>query len=206
MTRLSNIRQLISHQWATKNRFKSLLQKVSRLIIVGLSFKEHQALVKTIAQPQTRQILRIFPQVVFRYTAPYLSENIPLTRRRDMLKGHYAFLNDVFNADFFPAVLDKSLCLWGALIEGKFLSIQLSGPCLITKNREGDLTATVEYDGRIACKIGFSIVPISTLPQLPANNQITASHILFIGRSPRWQQSRRAQQTGGLICSAPHAA
>lgn len=182
MTRLSHIGLLISHQLTTKNRLKSLLQKVSRLLMVGLSFKEHQAIVKTIARPQTRQILHIFPQVVFRYTAPYLSEKITLKRRRDMLKGHYAFLNDAFSSDFFPTVINEHLCLWGALIEGKFISIQLSGPCLITKNREGDLTATVEYEGRIACKIGFSIVPISTLPPLPASGQNAASHMLFVGQ------------------------
>jgi uncharacterized protein VirK/YbjX len=120
--------------------------------------------------------------VVFRYTAPYLSEKITFKRRRDLLKGHYAFINDAFSAEFFPTVLSEGLCLWGGLIEGKFISIQLSGPCLVTKNREGDLTATVEYENRVACKIGFSIVPVSSLPPLPASSQNAASHILFVGQ------------------------
>lgn len=157
---------------------------VERAAALVLGLRDHLSVLKALSGEGTKEILSHFPRVAYRYTLPYLSVAVPRERRVLMFKGHYQFINDKFQPRFLSRVLDGSLTLWSCSLNDMDIDISMSGPCLTTKHREGDLALFIKVNGQLLGKLGFSIVPIETLatPLSFDLDNAEGTHVLVIGQ------------------------
>lgn len=160
---------------------RGLVSTAFRLLVVGLTYPAHRSVVAAISQNSTRRVIKIYPRIVYRYTQTYLASNIKRVRRLEMFRGHYEFINDRFDSFLFDQLLDDALMLWSAERDGHWVSVSLSGPCMRTLHREGDLTLTMNMDDMRLYSLAFSIVPTASLELecLPVRPQ--ANHAIFVG-------------------------
>jgi uncharacterized protein VirK/YbjX len=158
------------------------LRTIARLTKVALNYKSHRALVHTISQGGTKKILSLYPRLAYRYTQTYLSTAIPWARRLDMLQGHYQFINEQFGKPFFDRALDDRLTLWSETIDDHEFAVSLTGPCLVTIHREGDLSLNFKMNGHILCKLAFSIIPSRSLQANAEIPEWLSEHVLFVGQ------------------------
>ena len=158
-----------------------LVSTAFRLLVVGLTYPAHRSVVAAIEQDSTRRVIKIYPRIVYRYTQTYLASNIKRVRRLEMFRGHYEFINNRFDSFLFDQLLDGALVLWSAKRDGHQVSVSLSGPCMRTLHREGDLTLKMHMDGMALYNLAFSIVPTASLELdcLPA--WLHTNHAIFVG-------------------------
>lgn len=170
-----------------KGKFKEhgisgLASGLSRFVGVMLTWRQHQALVETIDQPQTRAIRARFPRVQYRYTLPYLSTSLDWHERWSALKSHYEFVNQTFCADFSQRVLDDRLEIWREEREGQNLSVHIQGLCPVTRHREGELTLCFKMGGMPIYKMSFSFVRWSDLGLARISGVLPGDLALYVGR------------------------
>lgn len=150
---------------------------------VMVHYLSHRQWLKVIQSPSSRSILARYPRFAFKYTSPYLSRNIPRERRLQMLQGHYAFINQTMRRGFFEQVLDDRMPLWEFSTDERTMHIDMTGPCLSTLHREGEITLNFRMDGQTLCRLACSVVPVHTLPRPDASqSHWGASHVLYVGQ------------------------
>jgi uncharacterized protein VirK/YbjX len=162
--------------------YLGLLSTAGRMLRVGLGYASHRTLVRTIREGSASKLLETYPRVVYRYTLTYLSSNIERQRRFEMLKGHYQFINDRFDRVLFDQILDNAFTMWTGEVEGRQLSVSMSGPCLVTIHREGDLVLTIKMDDLPLYRVGFSFVPTNSLELGQATGMPATSYTIYVGQ------------------------
>lgn len=161
---------------------ESLKGTAIRVLGVIWYYPAHRRWLKVIKHPATRRILDVYPKFSFKYTSAYLSRNISRERRLMMLESHYAFINERLGKQFFDAALDGTLMVWSATLQGNQFGITLTGPCLATLHREGDLSLNFQMNGRILSKLAFSIVSTQSLANGHKDIHAQSAYFLFVGQ------------------------
>jgi uncharacterized protein VirK/YbjX len=153
-----------------------------RLFGVALRYPAHLAWMRVIGGATTKKILDVYPRIAYRHSTSYLFVGMCWAQRLELLKAHYAFLNHMHDACFFNQVLDDGLVLQQWRADDHEFSISLSGPCMVSHHREGELTLTFCMDGVALFKLAFSVVPASAIT-LDAHQKLGCSEqVVYVGQ------------------------
>jgi uncharacterized protein VirK/YbjX len=162
----------------TQRGVSGLLRVVGRFLGVAFRYPAHRAIVRVINGPSTRAVCEAFPRLAYRYTLPYLSLHFDRDMRYDMLRTHYALVNEALSPAFVAKVLAGALCVWHKQADGHALAVHVKGPCAVTRHREGEMTLAFQLDGEVLYELSFAFVRAAAL--LPG--QARSTHAIYVGR------------------------
>lgn len=172
------------------------IETMLRLLRVHWQYADHRRVVQAMGGASTRELLRLQPRIVYRYSTDYLFLGNPWDARRDMLVHHYEHLNRWHDPLFCGQVFRQGCELWAHEIEGQAFSIHLLGPCMVSRHREGELTLAFRMNGHVLFRLAFSVCP-SALFGLPQSQPRGSDEsLLYIGQvqgvSDRYEDIRAA--------------
>ena len=172
------------------------IETALRLLRVHCQPRDHQRLVRAIGGASTCDLLRQQPRIVYRYSTDYLFLGNHWSARRDMLVHHYEHLNRWHDALFCSQVFRHGCELWSQELEGQRFSIDILGPCRVSRHREGELTLAFRMNGRVLFRLAFSVCPAAMFVLPPTHACGPGDSILYIGQvqgvSDRYEDIRAA--------------
>jgi uncharacterized protein VirK/YbjX len=142
----------------------------------------HRDMVRVMSGPSTQAVRDAFPRLEYRYTLPYLSLHFQRKERYEMLKAHYALVNQMLTPDFARQVLADTLRVWQTEVDGHALSVVFKGHCLRTRHREGELTLAFTMDGVTLYELSFSLIRAASVKGVPKAWHNSTEHVAYLGR------------------------
>jgi uncharacterized protein VirK/YbjX len=139
----------------------------------------HWQVVNAVRGAHTRPILVTFPRVVYRYTLPYLSSVFARRTRAQIFLQHYGFLNSRLKPEFFQQVLDDTLVMWSATLDGHDFALTMAGPC---PDREGELTLRFKMDGTTVYRLAFSVLNAALVGRPGDEVPVAPGKLLYVGQ------------------------
>lgn len=172
------------------------VETMLRLVRVHWQHADHRRVVQAMGGASTRDLLRLQPRIVYRYSTDYLFLGNPWAARRDMLVHHYEHLNRWHDTLFCSQVFRHGCELWAQDLEDQAFSIHLLGPCMVSRHREGELTLAFRMNGRILFRLAFSVCPAAMFGLTNTQACRPEDSILYVGQvqgvSDRYEDIRAA--------------
>jgi uncharacterized protein len=183
-----------------------LVGSIKRMLSVARHPVQHLQWLAVMRGDASQRVVTAYPRILFRYTLPYLASSIGRTERLSILKTHYGFVNAKLGKAFFDHVLDDRLCVWRHRVDGHELSVHMTGPCMVTVHREGELTLNFRLDGQTLCRLAFSVAPAHAFASCLSGSQAVSPLVLYVGQVQGSSGTFEAIRQATKLCSdiAPH--
>ena len=135
--------------------------------------------VRVLAAPETRPVVRAAPLVVSKYLGRYLGTDLSESERASILINHYTFLKERVEKGFFQKIVDGRLELWKHEVGDRHVRICVAFP--IANHDEGDLSLIFQSDHIDIYTLSFTIGP-GRVAGLAANHAIYIARVQGKGK------------------------